>query len=336
MKTLTVVCPVYNEEQGIQAFHAELSSVLRTLGDGWRPTILYVVDGSRDRSAEILRSLAAADRGIRLLLLAGHFGQQAALMAGLDHADSDAVVMMDSDLQHPPAVIPALLAEYDRGKDVVYTVREEDHQLPLLKRLSASVFYRLLNSISRTPIHQGAADFRLVSRRVVRVFQNDIHERSLFLRGLFNWVGFSRSAVRFRPAPRHAGRSNYSLGPMLDFAADGVVAFSRAPLRAALLAGALLTGGATVGALAWSLSRLSGHGSPSPLWPLALLFVFLAGVQIAFVGVLGEYLARALDEVRARPRYLIDERVNFPASEGAGARERAARLEPAGARLRSE
>jgi dolichol-phosphate mannosyltransferase len=332
MKTLTVVCPVYNEEQGILAFHGELAAALRGLSARWRSTILYVVDGSRDRSGEILRSLAATDQGVRLLLLSGHFGQQAALMAGLDHCDSDAVIMMDSDLQHPPAMIPALLAEYENGKDVVYTVREEDHQLPFLKRLSARIFYRLLNSISGTPIHQGAADFRLVSRRVVQVFQNHVHERSLFLRGLFNWVGFARSAVRFRPAPRRAGRSNYSLGPMLDFAADGIVGFSRTPLRAALLAGTALVAAALAGGLVLALASLAG--SAGGVWPLALLFAFLTGVQLTFLGVLGEYLARVLDEVRGRPRYLVDERINFPPSGPPAEHDPAERREPAVARPR--
>jgi dolichol-phosphate mannosyltransferase len=235
-----------------------------------------------------------------------------ALLAGLDHCDADAVVMMDGDLQHPPAVIPRLVAQHERGFDVVYTVREDIPDVPWFKRVSARLFYRLLNRFSETPVHEGAADFRLVSRRVVEVFQTRIHERSAFLRGLFNWVGFRSTAVTFRLAPRAFGRTKFPLGRMLDFAADGVVSFSRAPLRAALVTGllaALLGLGLGAGLLGrWAL------GGPSPGAPalLALLAVFLCGVQLVFLGIFGEYLGRVVDEVKARPRYLVDEKINFP------------------------
>ena len=170
MRTLTVVCPVHDEEAVILAFHEELSRVLAGL-EGWSASELYVVDGGTDRTRELLRDLAAAERSVRVLALSGHFGQQAALLAGLDHCDADAVVMMDGDLQHPPALIPSLLAAHERGYDVVYTVREDTPEIPLGKRLAARFFYRLSRAVSDTPIHEGAADFRLVSRRVVEVFQ---------------------------------------------------------------------------------------------------------------------------------------------------------------------
>ncbi len=321
VRTLSVVCPVYDEEEVILEFHAELAAVLRGLGSGWRATIVYVVGRGRDRTAELLRSVAAADPSVRLILLSNRFGQQAALLAGIDHCDSDAVVMMDSDLQHPPALLPALLAEYERGSEVVYTVREESDQIPWPKRTTARLFYRLLNALSETPIHQGAADFRLISRRVALVFQRRIHERSVFLRGLFNWVGFRTSAVRFHPGRRRAGRSKYSLAKMLDFAAHGLVSFSRAPLRAALLAGGGLVALAVAGALLALAALASGRGAPSAPQALALLLLSLCGVQLLFLGVVGEYLGRVLDEVQARPRYLVDELVNFPDTDELARRE---------------
>jgi dolichol-phosphate mannosyltransferase len=316
VKTLSVVCPVYDEEDVILEFHAELAAVLRSLGDGWRSTILYVVDRSTDRTVERLRSVAAADASVRLVLLSNRYGQQAALLAGLDHCDSDAVVMMDSDLQHPPALVPALLAEYEKGMDVVYTVREESREIPWPKRTTARLFYRLLNAISETPIHQGAADFRLISRRVARVFQRQIHERSVFLRGLFNWVGFRSTAVRFHPDRRRAGRSKYSFAKMLDFAAHGVVSFSRTPLRAAVVLGGGLAALAIAATLVALVAQATGHAAPSAHRVLALLILLLCGVQLFFLGIVGEYLGRVLDEVQARPRYLVDERVNFPDSDG--------------------
>ncbi len=314
MKTLTVVCPVYNEEEVILDFHAELAGALRGLAERWRSTILYVVDRSSDGTAARLRMLAAGDPSVRLLLLANRYGQQAALLAGLDHCDSDAVVMMDGDLQHPPAVIAALLAEHERGFDVVYTVREESDEIPWPKRVTARLFYRLLNAMSETPIHQGAADFRLISRRVLHVFQRQIKERALFLRGLFNWVGFSSTAVRFHPARRHAGHSKYSVPKMLEFAAQGVVSFSRTPLRAAAVVGGVLVATTAVGVLASAARYLAGWGTLSAAAALAMLLVLLSGIQLVFFGVLGEYLGRVLDEVKGRPRYLVEERVNFPES----------------------
>jgi dolichol-phosphate mannosyltransferase len=312
VRTLTVVCPVYNEEAVVAAFHAELAAVLRGLA-GWRASVLFVVDRSTDRTLEILRRIAAEDASVRVLALSNRFGQQMALVAGLDHCDADAVVMMDGDLQHPPAVIPALVAQHERGFDVVYTVREDIPDVPWFKRAGARLFYRLLNRFSETPVHEGAADFRLVSRRVVEVFQTRIHERSAFLRGLFNWVGFRSTAVTFRLAPRAFGRTKFPLGRMLDFAADGVVSFSRAPLRAALVSGllaALLALVLAAGLLArWAL----GGAIPGAPALLALLVVFLCGVQLVFLGIFGEYLAHVVDEVKARPRYLVDEKINFPA-----------------------
>jgi len=169
---------------------------------------------------------------------------------------------MDGDLQHPPSVIPQLLDAYERGFDVVYTVREDIPDVPWFKRQSARLYYGLLNRISKTPVHQGAADFRLVSRRVVELFQREMHERAVFLRGLFNWIGFRSTAVRFRLAPRAGGRSKYSLARMLDFAVDGIVSFSLAPLRLALVAGLLVAGLDLVAAAALVVRWAAGGARP--------------------------------------------------------------------------
>jgi glycosyltransferase involved in cell wall biosynthesis len=315
LKTLTVVCPVYEEEEVIAAFHGELGKALAGLAGRWSTSVLYVVDRSEDRSLELLRGIAAADPSVRVLALSGHFGQQAALLAGLDHADADAVVMMDADLQHPPSLLPELVARHEQGFDVVHTVREDTDGVPLAKRLSARLYYRLLGAMSPTPIVEGGADFRLLSRRVVRVFQRDIHERTAFLRGLVPWVGFKSIPVRFRAGSRGAGRTKYSLRRMLDFGLGGVVSSTRLPLRAAALCGLLIAG---LGLLAGLLSLLAAavRGSPpSGLWLLFAFFSFVAGLQLVFLGLVGEYVAAALEEARARPRYVVEERINFPTAE---------------------
>jgi dolichol-phosphate mannosyltransferase len=310
MRKLTVVSPVYDEERVILAFHEELRRALAGLS-GWDSSVLYVVDRCSDRSLDLLRALAAADPGVSVLALSSRFGQQAALLAGLDHSDADAVVMLDSDLQHPPAVIPELVARHEQGFDVVYTVRESDASLPLLKRLSARAFYALVNAISDTPIRQGAADFRLLARPVVEVFQKQLRERTLFLRGLVNWVGFRSSAVRFRPGARGGGETKYRLARMVRFGLTGVVSFSRFPLRAAGLAGlvVLATG---LAAVTLALVRAVG-GQPIGDRVLILAAIgVVGGAQLVFTGVLGEYLGAVLDEVRARPHYVVEERLNLP------------------------
>jgi len=310
MRSLTVVSPACDEQETIADFHAELRRALASVADRWRSTVLYVVDGGTDGTLDILKGVAAADPSVRVLALSARFGQQAAILAGLDHCDSDAVVMMDADLQHPPALVPELLAAHERGFDVVYTVWDGTPDVPLAKRLTARWFYRLLGALAETPVHQGAADFRLVSRRVVEVFQRGIRERGLFLRGLFVWVGFRSCAVPFRVGPRRAGRSKYSFSRMLRFGLGGIVAFSRAPLRAAAVAGALVFG-LGLAAAAWGAWPLLRSGSP-PAWalPFAIL-TLVSGTQLVFLGIVGEYLGAVLDEVRARPHYIVAERIGF-------------------------
>jgi polyisoprenyl-phosphate glycosyltransferase len=316
MQTLTVVCPVFNEEAVVLAFHEELRGALATIEGRWSWSVVYVVDRGTDRTLDLLRRLAESERNVGVLALSSHFGQQASLLAGLDHCDADAVVMMDCDLQHPPALVPELLAAHEQGCDVVYTVREDTPDIPVLKRVSARWFYRLVGAISETAIHEGAADFRLVSRRVVEVFQSRVRERGLFLRGLFSWVGFRSCPVRFRAGARRAGRTKYSLGRMLRFGTGGIVAFSRAPLRAALAVGVALAavGAVVLGAV---LARSVAAGSPLGSWAaVAGLVLALSGVQLIFTGVLGEYLGAVLDEVKARPHYVVQERINLDAREG--------------------
>jgi len=313
VRSLLVVCPVFDEEPVIVEFHEELRTALAGLSD-WSWRVLYVVDRGTDRSLDLLRALAGADPTVSVLALSSRFGQQAALLAGLDHSDSDAVVMLDSDLQHPPAVIPELVARHLQGYDVVYTVRERDASLPLLKRWSARAFYGLMNAVSDTPIRQGAADFRLLARPVVEVFQKRIRERTLFLRGLVNWVGFRASGVRFRPGARHGGKTKYPVGRMLRFALTGLVSFSRFPLRAAGGVGlALLTCGIVTGALALA-DVYEGWATERAILLTAIFLV--GGAQLVFTGVLGEYLGAVLDEVRARPHYIVEERINLASEPG--------------------
>lgn len=312
MRDLTVVCPVYEEEQVVGRFYGELKPVLDSVADRWRSVVLFVVDRGADRTLEVLEEIARGDLSVRVLALSARFGHQMSLLAGLDHCDSDAVVMMDSDLQHPPALIPELLAGFERGYDIVYTVREDGPGVPVLKRVTSRLFYRVFNRISDTPINESAADFRLVSRRVVEVFQRQIRERNQFLRGLFGWVGFPSAAVAFRAAGRPAGRTKYSVRRMVRFGVDGVVSFSKAPLKAAVYVGLAFGALGFLVALLTLAQYLSSRSFPSGWTTVAILVSIFSGTQLVFLGILGEYLGAIFDEVKGRPHYIVERRINFP------------------------
>jgi dolichol-phosphate mannosyltransferase len=311
MKTLTVISPVFNEAQVIEMFYRELKRTLESLETSYQCNMVFVVDRSSDRSLEILEQLALGDQTLRILSLSSRFGHQVSLLAGIDQVDSDVVIMMDSDLQHPPSLIPRLLSKYEEGYDIVYTIRTDDQEIGFLKRWTSRVFYRLLNRLSQVPIEESAADFRLITRRVAQVFQKQIRERNQFLRGLFVWVGFNSAGVEFQCGQRQGGSSKYSWGGLVRFAANGVVAFSKRPLQAAVFMG---IGFALLG-FALAIITIVGHftnGSWPPGWAtLAILIPIFSGVQLIFLGIIGEYIAAIFDEVKARPHYIVDKRVNF-------------------------
>jgi polyisoprenyl-phosphate glycosyltransferase len=311
VKTLTVVAPVYNEEALVGLFYEALKEVLASLSDSYEATVIFVVDRSEDRTLEILREIAARDPQVVVLSLSSRFGHQMSLRAGLDHADGDAVITMDSDLEHPPDVIPVLLQRFEEGYEVVQAVRLDLPGSPLLKRKGSKLFYRLVNRLADVQIAESGADFRLLSARVVSIFREEIGERNQFLRGLVAWVGFLSCTVTYTPGQRSAGRSKYSLPRMIRLGVDGIVSFSRRPLQAAALFGMLF---ATV-AFAFGIFTVityfvSAHLPPG--WAtLAILVTFFSGIQLIFLGVIGEYIGTIFDEVKRRPHYLVDEAINL-------------------------
>ena len=318
MKTLTIISPAYNEAEVLERFYQELSAELRPLAGRYSTTVLFVLDRSSDNSLDILKRLAAADPSVSVLSLSSRFGHQMALLAGMDHADADVIIMMDSDLQHPPSLIPVLLDKHENGYDIVNTIREDEQELGMMKRSSSRLFYWMINRISDIPINERAADFRLVSRKVAEVFQYQIRERNQFLRGLFNWVGFSSASVPFRVGARAAGRSKYSTGRLMRFAAHGIVSFSKRPLQAAVILGFIFAGFGLINALVTLVQYFIYESLPSGWTTLAILISVFSGVQLIFLGIIGEYIGAIFDEVKARPHYIVDERVNLlpPARAG--------------------
>ena len=309
-KTLTVIAPVYNEEEVIADFYRELKAVLKTVS-GYRATMLFVVGRGNDRTMPILRELASSDSSLQVLYLSSRFGHQMQLLAGIDHADADAVVMLDSDLQHPPEVIPKLLAEFEKGNDVVYTVRTKTSDQSFFRKMASDIFYRFLNLVSDIPISGNSADFRLISRRVANLLRTEIRERNLFLRGIVPWLGFNQIAVPFTANPRKAGKSKYPLSKLITFGLAGVVSFSRKPLRVATLVGLLFALFGFLYALFTVIQFFFIKALPSGYATLVVLLSVLGGFQLVFLGVIGEYIGAIFDEVKRRPHYIVDEKINF-------------------------
>lgn len=311
MRTLSIISPVYNEEEVINSFYSELKKVLIDISDSFRSEIVFVVDRSEDRTLDILRDISNADPAVKIVALSSHFGHQMQLLAGIDNCDSDAIVMMDSDLQHPPELIPALLKKFEQGYDIVYTLRQDTHKINMFKRISSRVFYRFLNFISEIPMHENAADFRLISRRVAEVFKKQIRERNQFLRGLFNWVGFKSTAIPFTVRERGAGKSKYTLKQMTLLGINGIVSFSKSPLKATIIAGFLFALSGFAFIVFILLKYLFYSSMPSGWATLAILLLIFSGIQLVFLGVLGLYVGAIFDEVKDRPHYIIEERINF-------------------------
>jgi glycosyltransferase involved in cell wall biosynthesis len=303
-RAVDIICPVFREAQGIAQFHARLSAVLDGLpGHLWR--VIYVVDPAGDDSEAALAGIAARDSRVEVLVMSRRFGHQNCLLAGMEQARSDAVIMLDSDQQHPPELIPELLREWEGGADIVQTLRADGEETGLLKRVTSRLFYRLFTRMGSLDLPAGAADYRLLSRKVVEVFRNRLPEQNPFLRGLVHWVGFNVRYLRFTPEVRRHGSSSYRPTLLLGFALNGWCSFSKTPLRICVLSGIALAVLAALVTLLQVLAYLLG-GSEVPGWlSLVIPPAFFGGVQLIFLGVIGEYVGLIFDEVKRRPRYII-------------------------------
>jgi glycosyltransferase involved in cell wall biosynthesis len=301
---LSVVAAAYDEAGVLPSFIARLTAVLDTIGDEWE--VVLVDDGSRDGTWAAVAAASSADGRVRGIRLSRNFGHQLALTAGLSIARGEGVITIDSDLQHPPEAIPAMLAAAREGYDVVYAVRSADDAAGFWKRFSARVFYRLLNRLSSLELPEGAADFRFMSRRVVDVLAS-MPERHRFLRGLVRWAGYRQTFVEYHRGAREAGESKYGLRRMLLFAWDAVVSFSSFPLRVASVFGIC------VSFLGWlylvyvlAVKLFTDRAIPG--WTsVTAAVLLLGGAQLVFLGILGQYIGRMYDDVKQRPLFLIAE-----------------------------
>jgi dolichol-phosphate mannosyltransferase len=308
---ISVIIPCFNEETVIRATHERLTSVLRSLS-GFDYELIFVNDGSRDHTQEILAELQLFDAHTRVLLLSRNFGHQIAVTAGLEAATGAAVVIIDADLQDPPELIPQMLQLWREGNEVVYGIRIEREGESHFKLWTAKVFYRLINRLSETKMPLDTGDFRLLDRKVVEVIKA-MPERARFLRGMVSWAGFRQIALPYDRAPRQAGESKYPLTKMIHFAMDGIISFSLVPLKLAIWTGFLAIWIAALGIVVAILDRLFEKGLTRGWASLFVAVLFMGGVQLVSLGILGEYLGRIYTEVKRRPLYVVQERLGFPA-----------------------
>jgi polyisoprenyl-phosphate glycosyltransferase len=327
---LSLVIPVYNEQDTLPELDRRLREFLAALpsiGEKWE--VVFVEDGSKDNSREMMVEMAAREPRYRVIAFSRNFGHQLAITAGVDRAEGEAVVVMDADLQDPPELVGEMLERYRAGFDVVYAVRNKRKGETWFKLATAALFYRILRAVTGVQIPLDAGDFRLMSRSVVLTLRA-LRERHRFVRGMVAWVGFRQTAVYYARDARFAGETKYPIRKMLQFAIDGITSFSILPLRAATWLG-VLAGMAAVGIGAWAVvAKLFGTGTV-PGWTTIMFAVALgSSAQLLMTGVLGEYVGRIYEEIKRRPLYIVEREINFesPADASVVAGERSADCAP--------
>lgn len=300
-KLVSIVIPAYNEADNIFVIAESIKKVFATLSYNYE--IILVDDGSADHTLEKIKEYAATAENVFFLEFSKNFGHQLAVKAGMDHAFGDCVISMDCDMQHPPELIPEMIAKWEAGYEVVYTIREEDKNLSKGKRSSSSLFYKVLNWLSDIDLEPGAADFRLLDQRVVNVFRN-FHENEPFLRGLVKWLGFKQYAIKYNPAARFSGQSKYTLKKMLRLALHGVTSFSIKPLYTAVYLGFILSF-ASVLYVPYIIYAFVNHVEVSGWASVIMTIVFFGGLQLIILGIIGIYVGKMFMQAKNRPNYII-------------------------------
>lgn len=306
MQRISIVVPVFNEEENIELFYQEVCKAMASVAYDFE--ILFVDDGSKDATPFILERLSQSDPRVQALILARNFGHQVALSCGLEHAYGDAVITMDGDMQHPPQMLPKLISLWEEGYEVVQTIRLSTEGVSWFKRTTSSLFYKIMNAMSNVHVQEGGSDFRLLDQKVAEAFRQ-FHERARFIRGMIGAIGYRQTTLEFVAPPRHAGTSKFSMGKMLHFALDGITAYSKLPLRFAFYLGVFF------GLVSFSLTLHVLYiklftDEALPGWATTVFSTsLLGGIQLMGLGIIGEYIGRIFEEVKQRPLYLV--RVHF-------------------------
>jgi glycosyltransferase involved in cell wall biosynthesis len=301
---LSVVVPAYNEEEVLPIFNKRLSATLNTVD--MRTEVVYINDGSTDDTLRIIQTFRKEDPNTAIIDLSRNFGKEIAVTAGLDHANGDIVVIIDADLQDPPELIPEFIKHWEDGYDVVYGKRITRSGETIIKKATAYVFYRIIKKISRVYIPEDAGDFRLLSRRAVDSLKH-LREQHRFMKGLFAWIGYSQKAVPYRRDPRYRGQTKWNYLKLWDFALEGFTSFTIAPLKIATYLGAATAIAGFMYAI-FVICKTLIYGDPVRGYPsLMVVILFLGGIQLLTIGILGEYLGRIFNETKQRPLYFVNE-----------------------------
>jgi len=302
--TFTIIAPIYNELENIPELYPRLREVMDRTGEPWE--LILVDDGSSDGSTEVIRKLAENDQRVRPVIFARNFGHQIAVTAGVDYSRGGAVIIIDADLQDPPEVILDLIDKWREGYEVVYAVREERQGESWFKRITASIFYRAIFRITDVDIPLDAGDFRLMDKKVITVMQG-MREKHRFLRGMSAWVGFRQVGVPYKRQPRYAGETKYPLNQMIKLALNAVTSFSYFPLQLATYLGFIAAGVSVLGILVVAILRLTTGSALLGQATTLIIVLFLGGVQLISLGIIGEYIGRIYDEMKNRPLYIVAE-----------------------------
>jgi len=309
----SVVASVYNEEECLQMFYESLSKTLHSLSISYE--IIFVNDGSVDNSLAILKNIASLDSSVRIVDFSKNFGHEAAMLAGIDHACGEAVICMDSDLQHPPELIPLMLQKKNEGFEVVNMVRTLRHDAGFLQKMNSKLFYKFINSISTVKLAENASDFFLISQKVCKILQKDFRERTRFLRGIIQLIGFKKTTIEFEAPKRIAGKSKYSFFKLLKLSLTALSSFSKIPLQLGIITGLIFSIISIILIIFSFVMWLAGKTVPGYTTLIIFMSAF-AGIQLFVMGLIGQYISYIFDEVKERPVYIVNEVSGFENQEG--------------------
>ena len=300
-KRISLIVPCYNEEGNVSKLYHALKQIL----EDYRIEFVFVDDCSTDDTLAVIEALAAEDPAVKYVSFSRNFGHQSALRAGLEYATCDCVISLDADMQHPPELLPDMIRLWKEGYDIVFTLRQDVAKLPWFKRFTSSLFYKLINGLSEVHVQKGAADFRLIDRKIVDVLVHDITEYHLFYRGMINWIGYRQIGIPYTPNARLSGKTKYSFRKMVNLALDGVTSFSIKPLKFAIVLGMLLAAFSAVYAL-FALGMALFTDQTVRGWTSVILSIlFIGGVNMILLGIIGEYIGKIYMQVKKRPHFLV-------------------------------
>lgn len=309
LRKLSVVVSVYNEEKALREFYKETNKILEQIkNSGWEHELIFVNDGSADNSLSILEELAKEDHDVKLISFSRNFGHEAAMIAGIDHSTGDGIICMDADLQHPPECIPKIIEKFDAGYEVINMVRTKNESAGLIKNITSSGFYWLINHISDVHFEPNASDFFAISSHVAQVLKDNYREKVRFLRGYVQNVGFKKTNIEYEARARVAGESKYSIKKLFIFSINTILCFSNMPLKLGIYAGVF---SAALGVLVMVYTLCTRQGAPSGYATIVVLLCFMFAMMFLLIGIIGEYIAILFTELKDRPVYIVEKTENL-------------------------